>query len=104
METTQERNGDIITETCGIVSRRYCAKCGHNLPLFEFTCPNCADKEGNMTKEELVKALKEIAEGKEGQQIPYDIIVHGIQPLASHGLLLPAIYLLEHTEEAAKEA
>ena len=52
-----------------------------------------------MKREELIKVLKEIAEGKEGQQIPYNIIIHGIQPLASHGLLLPVIYLLENIED-----
>jgi hypothetical protein len=54
---------------------------------------------GKMKREELIKVLKEIAEGKEGQQIPYNIIIHGIQPLASHGLLLPVIYLLENIED-----
>jgi hypothetical protein len=52
-----------------------------------------------MTREELLKVLKEIAEGKEGQQIPFNIIIHGIQPLVEHGCLRPVIYLLENISD-----
>lgn len=52
-----------------------------------------------MIREELLKVLKEIAEGKEGQKIPYNIILHGIQPLVAHGCLAPVIYLLENIED-----
>lgn len=48
-----------------------------------------------MTREEMITTLKEIATGKDGQPIPYNIITKGIQPLVEAGCLLPAIYLLE---------
>lgn len=49
-----------------------------------------------MDREELLKVLKEIQEGKEGQLIPYDLIRRGIQPLVECGCLDAAIYLLEN--------
>jgi len=52
-----------------------------------------------MTKKEMLKILKEIREGKEGQMIPYNIIVHGIKPLQDRACLYAAIYLLEQLED-----
>ena len=57
------------------------------------------NKGGNMKKEEMIRILKEIKEGKEGQSIPYDIIIHGIQPLQDRACLHAAIYLLEQLED-----
>jgi len=52
-----------------------------------------------MDKEEMLRVLKEIQEGKEGQMIPYNIIIHGIQPLQDRACLSAAIYLLEQLED-----
>lgn len=49
-----------------------------------------------MTLEEMLRVLKEIRDGKEGQKIPYNIILHGIQPLQERACLHAAIYLLEN--------
>ena len=46
-EIKQERVGKyLIRESCGIVERLFCIRCGGNLPLFEWDCPNCDKKEG----------------------------------------------------------
>lgn len=50
----------------------------------------------------MIAVLKEIAAGKGGWSIPYDIVTRGIQPLVEAGCLLPAIYLLEHIEVESK--
>ena len=50
-----------------------------------------------MDMKELLKTLKEIKDGKEGQLIPYDLIRRGIQPLVERGCLDAVIYLLENT-------
>jgi len=47
MELKQEHIGNIVRESYGIVYRRYCIKCGRNLPLFEFDCPYCSKKQEN---------------------------------------------------------
>ena len=52
-----------------------------------------------MSKEEMLKVLKEIQEGKEGQVIPYNIIIHGIKPLQDRACLHAAIYLIEQLED-----
>ena len=52
-----------------------------------------------MTKEEMIKVLKEIQEGKDRQMIPYNIIKHAIEPLRDRLCLNAAIYLLEHLED-----
>ena len=44
MEVKRERHGNIITETCGIVTTNLCAICGRKLPWLEFECPHCARK------------------------------------------------------------
>ena len=51
------------------------------------------------TRKEMVAILKEIAEGKDGQTIPYNIIVHSIVPLADKAALPAVIYLLENLED-----
>ena len=55
-----------------------------------------------MKKEEMLRILKEIQEGKEGQLIPYNIILHGIKPLQERACLDAAIYLLENITEEEK--
>jgi len=52
-----------------------------------------------MSKEEMLKVLREIQAGKDGQLIPYNIIVHSIKPLIECACLSAAIYLIEHIEE-----
>ena len=52
-----------------------------------------------MNKEEMLRVLKEIQDGKDGQSIPYNIIIHGIQPLQERACLHAAIYLLENLED-----
>ena len=52
-----------------------------------------------MKKEEMLRVLKEIRDGREGQSIPYNIIIHAIQPLQERACLHAAIYLLEQLED-----
>ena len=49
-----------------------------------------------MTKEEILKALREIAEEKEGVMIPYNLILHAIEPIQRRGCVDAVIYLLEN--------
>jgi hypothetical protein len=49
--------------------------------------------------ETLIKLLKGIQDSKDGQVIPYNIIVHAIQPIKEAGCLANVIYLLEHFDE-----
>lgn len=60
---------------------------------------SCIERKSEMTKEEILRALKEIQQGKEGQLIPYNVIRHAITPLKERGCLQAAIYLLEHIED-----
>jgi len=52
-----------------------------------------------MKLREMLQVLREIRDGKEGQMIPYNIIIHGIKPLQDRACLGAAIYLLENIEE-----
>ena len=54
---------DIVNETCGIVERNICTKCGHNLPWLVWDCPHCnktsaEQTEGQMGTSEDVAAEK----------------------------------------------
>ena len=52
---------DIVKETCGIVERNICTKCGRNLPWLVWDCPHCnitsaVETEGKMGNSEDVAA------------------------------------------------
>jgi len=51
-----------------------------------------------MEKDELLKILREIDAGIEGQKIPFGIVYHAIKPIVEGKCLKPVIYLIEHID------